>query len=177
MTTTQLACKCGKVHLDVQGRPFITTECHCNSCREAAQRLGGLPGAPAILADNGGTPFILYRKDRAHITQGAEHLKAFRLTPKSVTRRIVATCCNTPMFLEFKGGHWMSIYAALWPEADRPAMTIRTMTADRNDLPALDDSIPSGALHTAGFFAKLFGVWAAMGFRSPEVIVHGEINA
>lgn len=177
MTTTTLTCTCGKVHLDVAARPFIVTECHCNSCREAAHRLRALPGAPAILADNGGTPFVLYRKDRAQITKGAEHLKAFRLTPKSVTRRIVASCCNTPMFLEFKGGHWMSIYASLWSEADRPAIAMRTVTSDRDDPAALDDSVPSGPLHTARFYAKLFGAWAAMGFRSPEIIVDGEIKA
>lgn len=176
MTSQTLSCACGSVELVVTGTPIIATECHCNSCREAGARLSALPGAPKILADNGGTPFVLYRKDRAEITRGGEHLKAFRLKPDAATRRVVATCCNTPAFLEFKGGHWMSIFHTLWPVGAMPAIDIRTMTGD-TDPRVLDGAIPAGKWQTARFFGRLLAAWAAMGFRSPDVPVAGEIEA
>lgn len=176
MTNQTLSCACGGVRLEVRGAPIITTECHCNSCREAGARLSVLPGVPEIVTANGGTPFVLYRKDRAEVTRGAEHLKAFRLKLDAKTRRVVASCCNTPAFLEFKGGHWMSIYHTLWPVGTMPAIEIRTMTGD-TDGARLDDRIPSGARQTAGFYARLLIAWAAMGFRSPDVPVAGEIDA
>lgn len=65
--TEQLSCACGKFHIELEGAPFITTECHCNSCREAANRLADLP----IAGTNGGTPFVLYRKDRVRFPDGS----------------------------------------------------------------------------------------------------------
>src|SRR5690606_3959984 len=94
--THSLHCSCGKVQLIARGKPIMATECHCNSCREAGARLGVLDGAPSFLAANGGTPFAMYRKDRVEITHGQALLKEFRLKPDSPTRRVIATCCNTP---------------------------------------------------------------------------------
>jgi hypothetical protein len=174
----QLACACGKVHLEVERTPIISTECHCNSCREAGARLDKLPVSHSILEPNGGTHFVLYRKDRIRFTQGADLLREFRLTPTSKTRRVVAGCCNTPVFLEFEGGHWLSLYAGLWPEGSLPPLELRTMTGDRRpEGVALDGDVPSGALQTARFYAKLLGAWIAMGFKSPKISVNGEINA
>tara|TARA_R110002096_G_scaffold436100_2_gene667771 strand:- start:22052 stop:22468 length:417 start_codon:yes stop_codon:yes gene_type:complete len=118
---------------------------------------------------NGGTPFILYRKDRIAALQGTEHLSEFRLTPKSKTRRVIATCCNTPVFLEFQGGHWLSLYGCLWPEGSAPPPDLRTMTSD---LPA-DSSLPDDILNckrqSGRFMLKLLGAWIAMGFRVPKI--------
>src|SRR5687768_2555722 len=60
---TSLHCACGQVRLETVGTPITCAECHCNSCRAAAARLQVLPGAPRIQASNGGTHFVLYRKD------------------------------------------------------------------------------------------------------------------
>ena len=174
---TNLSCRCGRVQLRAVGTPFIVTECHCNSCRAAAVRLSALPGARPFTAANGGTPSALYRKDRVDVVAGAAHLKAFRLGPTAKTRRVVATCCNTPVFLDFSGGHWMDLYAPLWPNGDMPTPQIRTMTRDLDDPSVLDDAISSGALTTAKFYWTLLVVWAAMGFRAPEIDVTGEMEA
>lgn len=174
---TKLSCRCGQVRVQISGRPLIVTECHCNSCREAATRLSSLPGAPRFTSTNGGTPSVLYRKDRVDIVEGAEQLKAFKLNPNSKTRRVVATCCNTPVFLEFQGGHWIDLFSPLWPEGEMPAVEIRTMTSDLTDPSVLDNRAPSGWLTTARFYAKLLVAWAAMGFRSPEIEVDGELKA
>jgi hypothetical protein len=168
---TRLTCACGQLHLEVTGAPIVRAECHCNSCREAGARMRALPAAPTFQEADGSTRFVLYRKDRVRFLQGAERLAAFRLKPESPTRRAVATCCNTPVFLEFKGGHWLSFYPCLWPAGSLPPPQLRTMTSDLPKGTALSGDVPSGTLHTLGFFAKLFGAWAAMGFRAPKVEV------
>lgn len=169
MDEVRLGCACGKVSLKLRGSPIITTECHCTSCRTAATHLQALEGAPNFLSPNGGTPFVMMRKDRVEI-EGLEHLTAYHLGESS-TRRVVASCCNTPVFLEFKGGHWLSIYKCVWPEGTMPPVQLRTMTDDLPDATVLDDKVHSGRAHTFGFYARLLGAWIAMGFRTPKVEV------
>jgi hypothetical protein len=166
---TELACRCGKVRMILDGPPLLTAECHCNSCREGAARMAALPGGASVVADNGGTPYVLYRKDRVRFVAGAELIGAFRLTPKSHTRRVLATCCDTPLFTEFQGGHWLSIYSSLWPEESRPEPQMRTMVSDLADPSVLPDDIPNSKTQPLGFMAKLLVAWAAMGFRTPKI--------
>lgn len=174
----RLACRCGKVHLALEGAPIITAECHCNSCRAASTRLEAVGVNPRMAEPNGGTRFVLYRKDRVRFTEALDQFKEFRLKPESPTRRVIAGCCNTPLFLEFKGGHWLSLYAGLWPADHRPPPDLRTMLGDRKDKPVFDDGVPSGAWATAKFYALLLGSWIAMGFRVPKIpVTGGEINA
>lgn len=176
-TNQTLACACGQFHVEVEGTPFITAQCHCQSCRSAAERLATLPPAFALTDASGGVPYILYRKDRVRFPDGTAGLAEFRLSADAPTRRVLTTCCNTPVFTEFQGGHWLSLFAGLWPETQRPKMQIRTQTADAANPAALDDSLPAGAMTTAGFYAKLLGVWIAMGFKVPRIDVPGKISA
>ncbi len=171
MTETHLRCACGQVHLDLKGAPIVSAECCCTSCRTAGTQMEHLPGAPRVLTDHGATPFVLYRKDRVLIVEGAEQLAGFRLTPKSHSRRVVATCCNTPVFLDFEAGHWLSLYGSLWPADARPALEMRTMTEDLDDRSRLPDDVPNPKKHTLSFFVRLLGAWGAMGFRVPKVPV------
>lgn len=173
----QLACACGRVRLAVERAPIVSAECHCNSCRAAGERLQALPAAPRIQEANGGTRFVLYRKDRVRFVEGADLLREFRLTPASKTRRVVAGCCNTPVFLEFENGHWLSLYACLWPEGTLPPPDLTTMTGDLPDGTVLSGDVPGGRWQTVLFYAKLLGAWIAMGFRSPVITVDGEIHA
>ena len=96
-----------------------------------------------------------YRKDHVHCTQGASLLGEHRLKPESPTRRIVASCCNTAMFLDFTKGHWISIY--------RERLPLERTVVDRK----------SGL-----FVLRLVWAWAQMGFRTPTITyVKGKINA
>lgn len=174
---TELTCTCGRFRLEVTRTPIIAAECHCTSCRTAAARLRALPGAPAFQEPDGSTRFVLYRKDRVRFSAGAETLRELRLTPQSKTRRLVASCCNTPIAIEFAGGHWLSLYANLWPDATRPTPALRTRTQDRDDGAVLSKDIPGGALATTKFFASLLGAWVAMGFRAPKLDVYPAISA
>lgn len=169
--TQTLSCACGKFHVALVGDPFITAECHCNSCREGSKRLSSLPLSQSITATNGGTPYVLYRKDRVSFPDGTALLRGYRLSEKAPTRRVVTTCCNSPVFVEFNGGHWLSLYASLWRDSPAPAMQIRTQTANVPAGTELDATLPAGAWTTAGFYAKLLGVWIAMGFKVPKIDV------
>ena len=119
----------------------------------------------------------MYRKDRVRFLKGTDRLKAFRLTPTSTTRRAVATCCNTPVFLEFHGGHWLSLYGCLWPKGTLPPLELRTMTSDLPDASVLTNDVPNGKRQSLWFYAKLLGAWIAMGFKVPKIAVNGEIHA
>lgn len=175
---TTLACRCGKVRLDVSGTPIIASECYCTSCRTAGGRFEALPDAAPVLNERGGTPYVLCRKDRVAFMAGTELLREYRLTPDSPTRRVVASCCNTPIFTEFQNGHWLSLYARLWPEAERPAMQLRTMVSDLPQGVVLDERLPNAKQQNLAFFARLLGAWLAMGFRVPKLdFVKEELNA
>lgn len=172
-----IGCTCGAVRIEAVGAPILVSECLCDSCRAAAARLAALPVARSMLTSYGATPTAEYRKDRVRFVAGTQHLREFRLKPGAGSRRVVAACCNTPIFLEMKGGHWLSVYLHLWPEAQRPKPELRTMTGDLRDASGLPDDIPNLKTHTIRFYAKLFGAWAAMGFRNPRIEVAGPIDA
>lgn len=173
-----LRCSCGAVALELRKAPIVSVECHCESCRAAGAQLEALPGAPPLREDNGATRMVLYRKDRVRCASGAEHLAEVRLRPDAKTRRVVATCCHTPMFLEFSGGHWLSLYTRRWPEGTAPRLEMRTMVSDAPPGTPLSDDIPNGRRQPASFFAKLLGAWIAMGLRAPKLdYVRGSLAA
>ena len=175
--TREIACACGTVRLEIRGDPIVSAECYCNSCRAAAARIAALPGAAGILNPAGGTRFVLFRKDRVRILAAADRIRTFTLTPEASTKRAVATCCNTPVWLEFKGGHWLSLYGALWPEGTLPPLEVRTMTKDLPDPSVLPDDGLNARSQTMGFFWRLFRAWAAMGFRNPKTAeIEGELD-
>ena len=167
MTTTQLSCQCGAVRMEARDAPIIVAQCFCQSCREAKRRMEALPGAPAVVGVQGSSHYVLYRKDRVRITAGKDKLRNFRLSPKTSTRRVVATCCNTPVLTELKGGHWASLYGNLWHGQSLPAPDLRTQTGDLPQGVVLDGNVPKGGWATARFFSKLLGAWIAMGFKAP----------
>jgi hypothetical protein len=161
-------CQCGKVRLEVAGPPILTAVCHCADCQEAGRQIGQLASAPSVLDANGGTEIVLVRKDRVRCTAGAEHLQEHRLKPESPTRRLVASCCNSAMFLDFTKGHWLSMYRNRFaPNA--PAPELRIMTRERRAGVELADDLPNAAGYPGKFMMRLIGAWMAMGFRRPEI--------
>lgn len=176
--TRILTCTCGQVALEVQGRPIVSAECLCADCQKAGAFLQLLPGAPHTLDEKGATRFVLYRKDKVRCEKRQDCLREHRLLKDSKTRRVVAICCNTPMFLEFTNGHWLSIYGGLWPAGSLPALEIRTMARDRPEGVELPDDVPNPNTHTFSFYARLFRAWVAMRFRAPKVAyVNGDLDA
>jgi hypothetical protein len=166
---TQLSCTCGTVTLHVERHPIVVVECCCTSCRNAGKILQNLPAAPKITEPNGATHYVLYRKDRVHFQTGHELMAEHKLEEASSTRRVVATCCNTPMFLEFKEGHWLSLYGSLWTAQSKPAIQMRTMTRDALSPSNLSMDVPNPKNHTTSFYLRLMIAWVAMGFKVPEL--------
>jgi len=162
------ACRCGQVAFAVSGRPIVHTACYCTSCRTAGRAFEQAPGATPVVADDGGTDLVLYRKDRVALVKGGDRLSEHRLTPGSPTRRMLANCCNTPMFLEFTKGHWLSFYRGRFP-GNMPPLEMRVMTADRPAGAPLPGDVPNYATHSGKFMWRLVAAWAAMGFRRPKV--------
>ena len=127
-----------------------------------------MSGADSGLAEDGGTDYVLYRKDRVRCIQGAELFEERRLKPASPTRRMYARCCGTAMFLDFTKGHWLTIYRGRLP-ADMPPATMRMMTAERPEGVILPDDMTNYPGHSGRFILKLLGAWIAMGFKRPAV--------
>ncbi len=173
-----LSCRCGQVALRLTGQPILTADCTCDSCRSAGEFLQQLPGGEPLLDEHGASRLVLYRKDRLECLSGELRLKEHRLRPESPTRRVVATCCNTAMFLDFTKGHWVDIYGQRWLPGVMPQPELRTMTMDLPEGTSLPTNVPNARRQSLAFFAKLIAAWAAMRFRTPKIaFVHGVLDA
>ena len=161
-------CRCGKVELEIVGAPILRGICYCASCREAGRLYRAAPGAESGLAEDGGSDYVLYRKDRVRCSQGGELLEERRLKADSPTRRMYARCCNTAMFVDFTKGHWLTVYRGRLPNNIPPA-TMRVMTAERPEGVILPDDMANYPGRSGKFILKLIGAWMAMGFRRPAV--------
>jgi len=177
MNTTRLDCACGQAALEISGEHIVSVECYCDSCRKAGAHLESLPGAPVLLEQNGATRCVLHRKDRVRCARGAELLREYRLKPSASTRRVVATCCNTPMFMEFMSGHWLSLYGRRFPAESLPPVEMRTMTRDVVGQLELPDDVPNGKTQPLAFMLRLLVAWVRMGFRVPPIsFVQGALD-
>jgi hypothetical protein len=161
-------CRCGKVKFEAVGAPILTGTCYCASCQEAGGRLEQLAFAPPVLDPDGGTGVILYRKDRVQCVMGLEHLEVHRLTPQSPTRRVVATCCHSAMFLDFTKGHWLSMYRNRFPTG-APPLQMRVMTKDRPAGVELADDVPNYSSFSGRFMLRLLAARIAMGLRRTAI--------
>ncbi|WP_158921674.1 GFA family protein [Acidisphaera sp. S103] len=165
MTTTSqrllARCSCGSVEFEAVGAPIANVKCYCNSCQSAGQQFEQLPSAPQTLDTDGGTPYILYRKDRVSCVKGDDRLQDRKLTPNSPTRRVLATCCNSAMFLDFTKGHWLSMYRARL-QNDIPPIEMRVMTGEKPAGVILPDDIPNYEGHSGKFMWRLLKARIAM---------------
>jgi hypothetical protein len=167
--SAKASCQCGRVEATIAGKPILHAICYCESCLTAGLTFARAPNAPFVVGGDGGTDFLVYRKDRVGRFSGGDLLREHRLKPDSPTRRIVATCCNTPMFLDFTRGHWLSLYAGRLP-GDIPPLDMRVMTADRLGGPPLPDDVPAYPTTSVRFMLRLLVAWVAMGFRRPKIV-------
>jgi hypothetical protein len=161
-------CQCGKVKFEAVGAPILTGACYCASCQEAGRRFEQLASAPPVLDPDGGTGVVLYRKDRVQCVMGLEYLEEHRLKPESPTRRVVATCCNSAIFLDFSKGHWLSMYRNRFPTG-APPLEMRVMTKDRRVGVELADDVPNYSGFSGKFMLKLLAARIAMGLRRTDI--------
>ncbi|MEW6436879.1 MAG: hypothetical protein AB1508_06885 [Pseudomonadota bacterium] len=121
-----------------------------------------MPNAGAVADPDGGTAYILYRKDRIACASGAELLKSYKLKETSATNRVVATCCNSAMFVSFdRGLHWVSAYRARF-HGDLPPLQFRTCTKFKPAAVALPQDVSSYKTYPPALVFKLLASRIAM---------------
>ena len=84
-------CRCGAVEIGAWAEPIVVNACYCDDCQAAAQEIAdSAPSARAASAD-GGTEFMLFRRDRiaCHGSARSGHPET-RLAEPSIDRH--ATC-------------------------------------------------------------------------------------
>jgi hypothetical protein len=160
---TTARCACGSVEFEATGAPIVSVVCYCDDCQEAGRRIEALPNAPPARDGDGGTAYLVYRKDRVKCARGAQLLKGTKLKEKSATCRVVAGCCNSAMILNFDDAkHWVDLYRAR-VEGDAPPLQMRVCTRfSPGDVPHDVPGYPSFPL---GFLAKLLAAKIAMLLR------------
>jgi hypothetical protein len=153
-------CACGGVEFEATGAPIVSVVCYCDDCQEAGRRIEALPNAPPVRDEDGGTAYLVYRKDRVKCSRGAQLLQRIKIKDKSPTNRVVAGCCNSAMILNFDDAkHWVDVYRAR-VAGDAPPLQMRVCTRfSSGDVPRDVPGYPSFPL---GFLAKLLAAKIAM---------------
>jgi hypothetical protein len=160
-------CRCGAVELGAWGEPIIVATCYCDDCQAAAQRLvDSTNQAPPVTAD-GGSEFMVFRRDRIACTRGAENLKVMKLTDASKTRRMLAACCTTPMYVGFEDKRpWVSAYRAGFG-ADAPPVEMRICTRFKRSDGQANDSLRSHPGYPPAMPFRILAVWPLVLFSRP----------
>jgi hypothetical protein len=148
------SCACGTVRCEGVGAPIVSVVCYCSDCQEGGRKIEALPGAPRVLEADGGASYLTYRDDRFRCVSGAEMLVAYKISDRAPTRRMVASCCNSGMFLKFEPGFWISSYRLRY-SGDLPPIEMRNQTRDRRAETAISSDAPSFSRFPMRLFAKL----------------------
>ncbi len=164
----RVACRCGQIALETVGPPIVSPVCYCTDCQEAGRRFEQLSPAVQVREVDAGTQYVLFRADRVRCVQGEPLLAEHRLDPSSKTRRVLATCCNSPMFLDVPQAHWLTLYRRRFAEP-APPVDMRVVTREKPADVELPDDLPNYPGHSGKFMWKLLCAWVAMGFRIPKV--------
>jgi hypothetical protein len=157
-----VACACGAVELTVVGAPISCVVCHCEDCRRGSGYIESLLNAPRCRQDDGGTAYVVYRKDRVRCSKGEALLTPHKLRKGSPTSRFFAACCRSAMFLAFEDGkHWVDVYRVRFGE-DAPPLEMRVCTT--REQPPDANGVPSYSSFPIRFVAKLVAAKISMLF-------------
>ena len=155
-------CSCGSVELEAIGAPIVSAVCYCDDCQEGARLVEAFPNAPPVRDPDGGSAYLVYRKDRVQFSRGAQFLRGHKIREKSATNRVVATCCNSAMLLNFDDGkHWVDIYRARI-QGEIPPLEMRICTKFKAESGEVPNDVPSYSTFPLRFLAKLLAARIAM---------------
>jgi hypothetical protein len=160
-------CRCGTVEIGGWGNPLVVAACYCDDCQAASERLAASAnGAPAARAD-GGTEFMVFRRDRIACMRGAENLQPMRLTAASKTRRMIADCCATPMYVSFDDKRpWVSALRAGFG-AGAPPVEMRICTRFRRPENKPEDGLPEHPAYPVAMILRILAAWPLTLFSRP----------
>jgi hypothetical protein len=156
-----LSCSCGKVKCQATGAPIATIACGCDDCQAGSRQIEALPHAPTIRDADGATEYVLYRKDRLECINGRDLLQDLRLREKSPTKRVVASCCNSALYLDFEKGHWLSVYRSRFT-GTTPPLQMRIQTRTRPAAASAPSDVPSHPGFPLSLIAKILFARVAM---------------
>jgi hypothetical protein len=158
-------CRCGGVEIEAIGAPIVSAVCYCADCQSGSRQIEELPNAGFVRDADGGTAYILFRKDRLNWSKSAALLKSYKIKTGSATNRVVATCCNSAMFMNFdKGPFWVSAYRARF-QGDLPPLEMRICTRSRPGGVAISADAPSYPGYPPALMMKLLKSGLAMWLR------------
>jgi hypothetical protein len=159
--TRTSSCACGRVRCQAIGAPIVSLVCYCDDCQEGARRIEALPNAAGFREADGGTPLLTYRDDRFNCSTGEELLVDYKISEGAPTRRVVAWCCNSAMFLKYGPGFWVSAYRVRF-EGDLPPLEMRTQIQHRRADSPLPRDLPCYRGFPMRLFAKIIAARVAM---------------
>jgi hypothetical protein len=85
---------------------------------------------------------MVFRRDRIACIRGAENLQAMRLRNATKTRRMLAGCCTTPMYVGFDDKRpWVSAFRTSFGP-DAPPVQMRICTRFRRPEHKAKDDLP-----------------------------------
>lgn len=162
---TTARCSCGKVELEAIGAPIMSVACYCDDCQEGSRQIETLPNAHPVRDPDGGTAYVLYREDRLECLRGVHLLRRYKTNEKSATNRVVATCCNSAMYMNFDDSkHWVPVYRARF-QGDVPPLEMRVQTKHMPENSDVPGDVPSYPAWPLKFMAKLVTARIAMLLR------------
>lgn len=161
---TVMRCQCGQVECRGSGKPFLAAVCYCDDCQEAAKQIAASGKGPAVADPDGGTALCLIRDDRFAIVKGGEHLRPHRLNPGTPTSRMVASCCNSAMFLDFSDGRFWRSAMVNRIDGAKPPIEMRLMTRYRSSPMPWPDDAPRHAGFPLSPLLRIARQWLAMKF-------------
>jgi hypothetical protein len=171
MTTTNptyLAhCQCGAVEIGTWAQPIMVNACYCDDCQAAAQRFAASANSKLASSADGGTEFMVFRRDRIACTRGADRLQTMKLTASSKTRRMIASCCATPMYVAFDDKRpWVSALRAPFG-TDAPPVEMRICTRFRRSEEKVEDGLPSHPGYPPALIVRILAAVPFMLFSRP----------
>lgn len=158
-------CRCGRVAYEAAGAPIACVACYCDDCQAGSRQIEALANASPVCEPDGGTSYVLFRKDRVMCSKGTELLQIQKLDAKSATNRVVATCCNSAIVMTFDDiRHWIPVYRARFTEP-APPLQMRICTKFKPEGTELPSDVPRYASYPLGFLWKLLAARLAMLLR------------
>jgi hypothetical protein len=160
--TATVNCVCGQVAFEALGAPITSVICYCDDCQEGARQIQSLPRAISVQDLDGGTAYIVYRKDRVTCLKGTSLLRHHKLKESSTTNRVIATCCNSAMLLNFDDGkHWIDLYRSRC-QGDALPVQMRICTKFKPDGRSIPTDVPQYSRYPMSLLMKLLFAKAAM---------------
>ena len=94
-------CFCGAVKIEVSGEPQSMAYCHCNSCRSWS-------GSPVHAS-------TMWSADAVTVVAGADHVRTFQKTPKSISHRQYCAKCGGHLMISHPDFGMYDVFAATIP--------------------------------------------------------------